>query len=390
MIMRIGIDVRALSGGKNTGVEEYIRSLLPELFVLGSNHQFVLFFNSFSGHCPPELISWSYLPNVSLVKRSWPNKLLNGLFWFFGQPSVEYFTGPVDLFFFPNMNFFALKDKTPFIITFHDLSFEHFPHFFNRKRRIWHFLINPKKKALESKKIITVSAFTAYDLRKTYRLSKNKIEAIHLGLDQKFFSVERPVTQIKRKKLIKKYKLPKKPFFLFLGTIEPRKNLAFLIKVFNLFKLKTGSDRALVIAGSVGWSSTKVFDEYAKSPFKKDIFFIGSVEEADRPNLYALAEIFLFPSLFEGFGLPPLEAMATGVPVLASASSSMIEILGDKALLSNPYDVAEFTRALEKMLEDPLFRANLSVEGKKYTQKFTWRKTAEKTLEVFDSIEKMS
>ncbi len=385
--MRIGIDVRALSGGKNSGVEEYIRNLLPQLFALGSNHEYILFFNSFGGQCPAEIQAWADLPNVSLARHSWPNKLLNGLFWFFGQPTLEFFTGPVDVFFFPNMNFFALSRKTPFVMTFHDLSFEHFPHFFNKKRRLWHFLINPRKKALESTKIITVSAFTAYDLGKTYRLNAGKIIPIHLGLDTKFLEVQRPLDRKVKAGLLKKYSLPNRPLLLFLGTLEPRKNIAFLIKVFNLFKEKTGSNHALVIAGGVGWSSERVFEEYEKSPFKKDIYFVGPVEDIDRPKIYAAAEIFLFPSLFEGFGLPPLEAMAVGTPVLASASASMIEVLGDCALLSNPYDVSEFAWALERFVQDQSLRQEFSKLGREAAKNFTWQKTAERTLTVLESIE---
>lgn len=383
--MRIGVDVRALSGGKNTGVEEYIRNLLPILFALDRKIEYVLFFNSFSGAGPDELREWSAQPNVSLARYSWPNKLLNGLFWFLGWPFLEFFTGPVDVFFFPNMNFFSLRRKTPFVMTFHDLSYEHFPHFFNKKRRLWHFLINPRKRALQARKIIAVSAFTAYDLGKTYRLERSKIEVTHLGLSQKFFSAGQRPSVSERQKLLKKYSLPDRPFFLFLGTVEPRKNLAFLIKVFNLYKQRTGGREMLLIAGGRGWSFERVLGEFERSPFREDILFVGNVEDSDRQAFYAAAEIFLFPSLFEGFGLPPLEAMACGTPVLASASASMIEVLADRALLSNPYDVSEFEFALERLMEDEEFRRALSAAGRKYVQKFTWRKTAEKTLAALRS-----
>lgn len=383
--MRIGIDVRALSGGKNTGVEEYIRNLLPILFALDRKIEYVLFFNSFSGECPAELREWADQPNISLARYAWPNKLLNGLFWLLGWPFLEFFTGPVDVFFFPNMNFFSLQRKTPFVMTFHDLSYEHFPHFFNRKRRLWHFLINPRKRALQTRKIIAVSAFTAYDLGKTYRLERSKTEVTHLGLSQKFLRANQPLSVTERTELLKKYCLPDRPFFLFLGTVEPRKNLAFLIKVFNLYKQRTGGGEMLLITGGRGWSFERVLSEFEKSPFRQDIFFVGSIEDVDRWAIYSAAEIFIFPSLFEGFGLPPLEAMACGTPVLASASASMIEILGDKALLSNPYDVAEFEFALERLKEDEEFCRALSAAGRKYVQKFTWRKTAEKTLAVLRS-----
>jgi len=167
-----------------------------------------------------------------------------------------------------------------------------------------------------------------------------------------------------------------------LGTIEPRKNLPSLIKAFNQYKEKTGSSISLIIAGSAGWSYQEVFTEARKSPYKNDIYFPGSIADKDRPKLYKAAGLFIFPSFFEGFGLPPLESMATGTPVICSANSSLLEMFGNNALLIDPYDIGELAWAIERIVTDNTLSQSLSEEGKKFAQKFSWEKTARKTLAV--------
>lgn len=381
--MRIGIDIRSLSANKHTGVEEYIYNLLPELFRIGKDEEFVLFYNSFRKPLPKKVQKWNTLQNVEVVDYRWPSKILNLCLWAFRFPQFDKLLSNLDIIFFPNINFFSVSPKTPFVITFHDLSYELFPNFFNFYRRLWHFLINPGKKAREATKIISVSRSTACDLASLYKIQRKKIYPIPLGLSSVFLK-EIPPTQLLSEdfSICKRYGLPEKPFILFLGTIEPRKNLPSFIKAFNQYKEKTGSSISLIIAGSAGWSYQEVFTEARKSPYKNDIYFPGSIADKDRPKLYKAAGLFIFPSFFEGFGLPPLESMATGTTVICSANSSLLEMFGNNALLIDPYDIGELAWAIERIVTDNTLSQSLSEEGKKFAQKFSWEKTARKTLAV--------
>lgn len=381
--MRIGIDIRCLSAGKHSGVEEYIYNLLPQLFQKGRKDKFYLFYNSYKETVPPPVRIWRTFPNVKIIEYSLPSKLLNSLIWGIKKPELDKLLGDIDVMFFPNLTFLSSSRSTPYVLTFHDLSFELFPNFYNSYRRLWHFMINPGEKAREASRIITVSQSTAQDLVNWYRVKPEKINPIYLGLS--------PIFQIKQNehqllseewRLRKNYRITDQPFILYLGTIEPRKNLISLIRAYNEFRSKSKLNFDLVIAGSKGWSYQGVFRTVEESPFKSSIFFPGPIQASDRPAFYRLASLFVFPSFFEGFGLPPLEAMSCGTPVICSGSTSLLEVFGSHALLVNPHDVSEIAWAMERALADKKLRDSLITDGLKYSQEFNWAKTAQETLKV--------
>lgn len=392
--MRIGIDIRSLSAKKHTGVSEYIYNLLPELFRAGKDDEFILLYNSFRKPLPKVVRGWEQLPNVEIADYLLPSKFLNLCLWAFRFPLLDKLLKDLDVFFLPNITFSSVSSDTPFVITFHDLSYDIFPRFFDFYRRLWHFLINPREKAQEATKIIAVSRSTAEDLVGLYNIPRKKIYPIPLGLAPIFLNkAEREhnnnvstTTSFPflpgNRPIHKRYGLPSGPFILYLGTIEPRKNLPTLIKAFNLFKEKTGSGISLVVAGAAGWSYEEVFSEARQSPYKNDIFFPGPINNNDRLTLYKAAKIFVFPSFFEGFGLPPLEAMAVGTPVICSANSSLLEMFGDHALIINPYDTGELAWAIERIITDNALNKSLSEKGATYARNFSWDKTAIKTLAV--------
>jgi glycosyltransferase involved in cell wall biosynthesis len=256
--------------------------------------------------------------------------------------------GGLDIFVIPNFNFFALSKKVKKILTVHDLSFERFPETFSFKRRLWHFLINPRRFSGESDLIWAVSRSTAQDLESIYKINKNKIK-----VNYPFFNFDSNCLNEKLEKIKEKYGLPGN-FFLFLGTIEPRKNVEGLAEGFEIFKRRNPKfkDFKLVIAGEKGWLWDSILEKVKKNSFFKDIIFLGFVDDEDKKELYTLAKIFIYPSLYEGFGFPPLEAMACGVPTIVSNCSSMPEILQDGAMLINPYRPLEICLALENFLEN--------------------------------------
>jgi len=363
--MKIGIDARCLQKGENTGVQEYTRSLIVELIKKNEKDDFVLFLNSFNE--VKEKFDWlKDFKNIEIKRFNWPNKILNFCFWFLNWPKIDKMLGDVEVFITPNFNFLALSSGTKLIVIVHDLSFERFPETFSVKRRLWHFMINPRKTSKKADKIWAVSHSTAEDLTNLYGIKKNKIT-----VNYPFFNFK---NSIKNKEILKKvkhkYKLPNE-FIFFLGTIEPRKNIEGLLDGFEAFKERNpwAKECKLVVAGEKGWLWKSILEKAQKNSFAKDILFIGFVEERDKPEIYFLSKAFVYPSLYEGFGFPPLEAMICGVPTVASNCSSMPEILEDGALLINPYKPFEICLALENLFQNKQVYEVYSEKGKKQAKK---------------------
>ena len=275
------------------------------------------------------------------------------------------------MYFNPHFFVAPLTNKCKKVITFHDLSFEHYPEFFSWRKRGWQkILMNTKQEARKADKIIAVSQSTKNDLVNLYGLDSEKIEVIYSGVGEQFRPLE----------IKKRYNLPEK-FILYFGTIEPRKNLIGLIKAFESLKDKNVK---LVMAGANGWLYQDILKTAFKSKRKKDIFFTGFVQEKDKPFLYNLAQAFVYPSFFEGFGFPPLEAMACGVPTIVSINSSLPEVVGDAGLMINPKNIDELAWAIKTVLEDNNLRDRLIKRGLKQSQKFSWSECAKKTLRVLN------
>jgi glycosyltransferase involved in cell wall biosynthesis len=229
-------------------------------------------------------------------------------------------------------------------------------------------------------KIIAVSQSTKDDLITLYGIDSKKIKVIYSGVNEQFRQIKKlKSTTPQLIRLKKRYNLPAK-FILYFGTIEPRKNLIALIKAFELLRKKYSI--GLVLAGAKGWLYQDIFKAARESKYSRDIIFTGFIEERDKPYLYNLAEVFVYPSFFEGFGFPPLEAMACGVPTIVSVSSSLPEVIGQSALTVNPYHIDEITWAMEAILTNGDLRDWFVQKGLKQAKKFSWQKCAQETLRV--------
>jgi glycosyltransferase involved in cell wall biosynthesis len=381
--MKIGIDGRCLARGRRTGVEEYTINLLKEVFRLDAQNEYWIFLNSWKD----SLIDWSWLqefPNVRIEKFQIPNKILNLCFWYFNWPKIDRMLGGVDIFFMPNLTFYALSPKAKLIITLHDLSFERYPEMFSLKKRLWHYLVGPKRICEQAEKIIAVSQSTKNDLVSSYKIQPEKISVIHSGISDKFKVIDRNDKQLIATK--EKYQLPYR-FILYLGTIEPRKNIISLIQAFDQFKKQAQDENnedlkkyKLVIAGHDGWLMREILAEINASPYRADILKIDFVAEEDKEYFYNLASLFVFPSFFEGFGFPPLEAMRCGVPIIASNSSSMPEVVNGGGIMIDPNRPSEIASAMQEILTDKTLRENLIQKGLKQSQKFNWPKSAKKFI----------
>jgi len=186
--------------------------------------------------------------------------------------------------------------------------------------------------------------------------------------------------------VLKKYKIDKK-YILSVGTIEPRKNFITLIKAFNLIKHNINNfDYKLVIAGQTGWKSEATYRERTISPYREDILFTGRVSDKELVQIYNQAELFVYPSLFEGFGLPPLEAMSCGLPVIASKSSSLKEVVGDAGILVTAGDESELKKWILHVLENEEIKEELKRKSLVQVKKFSWEETAQKTINLYYKI----
>ena len=383
--MKIAIDIRCLAEGRSTGVEEYTRKTLSWLFESYPKDSFVLFFNSWKKDLPN--LDWALrYPNVTLKTFHFPNKLLNLSLWYLRFPHLDRLIGGADVYFLPNLNFVAVSKKTKLIVTAHDLSFEYFPEAFSSKQRFWHYLINFRGLVKRADAVIAVSHSTKEDLVSVYGVNPKKITTVHSGVDTEFrpFSGNNPVLL----DVQKKYKLPHK-FVLSLGTFEPRKNTVATVQGFEAFcKVypQLSENVHLVLAGAYGWKSNELRQAVINSPLRERIHVVGYVSPVDKPALYNLASVFVYPSLYEGFGFPPLESLACGTPVITSSVASLPEVVGKAGILIDPYRPDDIMEALVAIFENPEFKEKLSREGIAQAQQFPWLTTAKKTKEVFQNV----
>src|SRR3989338_8960270 len=314
--MRIGIDIRPLMSPFRTGVGEYTFELLNAVFEIDKINEYFLFYNSYadvSAHIP----KWEQ-ENVHYVVTEWPNKVFNSCVKLFGRPMLDKIIignwkleiGNLHTWFSPNLNFTALSPNVKHILTIHDLSFELYPEFYSPKQRLWHKIINPKKQCQRADLILTPSENTKRDVVECYGVNANKVKVVYPGLS----SLDWGEREEKKEKILNKYNLTNN-YILFIGTVELRKNLLGLIEAFEqLYNHKYSIfNLHLIITGSEGYGFEKIMARANASPCKDRIHFLGYIPPEEKPALYASADLFIFPSFYEGFGFPVLEAMSAGV-----------------------------------------------------------------------------
>jgi len=380
--MRILVDVRHLSQAHPAGVGGYTQHLLRALFSIDQENEYVLF--STGRHTPAFDKEWTQdtHPRVSKLHISIPNKLVNLRTFFLQHPTINWHSRePIDLIFLPNLNITTLPEDIPTVLTIHDLSWMSHPEFYSKKMQLWHKAARPQELVAKSKKIIVPSSSTQRDLEQRFQTSIGKIQTIPHGVSTQFSAKMQSSDHGIRSRL----KLPKR-FVLFVGTIEPRKNLLALIEGIKQYRESTHDDLHLVIVGSWGWRSHPVRRRLWKKDVTHWVHHQGYLQSQELSAVYRCALSTIFPSIYEGFGLPVLESFASGIPVITSHTSSLPEVGGNACLYIDPYNSRDITEALRGLLGSSTLQKQLTERGLERVKQFSWEKTAKETQEVFNNI----
>jgi len=375
--MKIGIDARVFSGDNVSGIPQYASRLIKSLLEIDTQNNYGLFCNSFFGSNLPGGLEDT---QAQIIKSRWSNKFLNFNLRTRDKPQIDKLL-EADVYFMPHFNFSSFSQDSKSILTLHDLSFLRHKEFFSWRKNLWHYSVDIKKLVSKVDTLVAVSEHTKRDAIDLLGVKENKIKVIYSGVnDSDNFN------QLQKEKIKFKYSLPDN-FIFSLSTIEPRKNIDGLIKAFDLFCDKNAEvDCKLVVAGAWGWKTDSVMSAYESSRNKKKIIFLGKIKEADKHFIYSLAKIFVYPSFYEGFGFPPLEAMSAGTPVISSNISSLPEILSDSALLINPYNVIEIAETMDILFNSEKLRLSLKQKSKERLRFFSWEKTARQYLDLFHEL----
>jgi glycosyltransferase involved in cell wall biosynthesis len=228
--------------------------------------------------------------------------------------------------------------------------------------------------------IVTVSEFSKREIMNVYKVSDNRIRVIYNGVGEEYFPRTQGIDEVKIKHGIRG------KYILFVGAIEPRKNLLALIRAYNDLRQIIREEYRLVVIGVKRYGSEEILKKIEPLRLGSDIIFTGVVSREDLPLLYSGAELFVFPSIYEGFGMPVIEAMACGTPVIASNLTSIPEVAGDAALLIDPRDAGEIAEAIEAVLSDNTLKGRLSHKGKERARLFSWERNARETMALYKEV----
>ncbi len=371
--MKIGVDARLLER-KMTGIGRYLDGLVSHIPECDAKNEYFLFtYNSLKRSGGKNI---HIIPTLYFSPRGVVQKLISPIWMNFILP-LYLRREKIDLFFSPNHALPFLKGKrknAAVILDLFNVINKKFHSFLYR----WYVKFTLPHSVRNSDVIITISEASKKDIVNFFKIPEKMVKIIYLAAEKKF--EPRDLSAEEKQKLQEKYNLPEK-FILYVGVIEERKNIEGILKIADLLIKKNNTP--IVLVGRVGHGGKKYLE---KIKSRKNVFYRGFVEDKDLPLLYNLSSAFLFPSFYEGFGLPPLEAMQSGIPVVASNASSLAEVIGDGGIMLPPDDYAGFADALKKIIEDHNFRSAVARKGLAQAGKFNFKKTACETVGVFDTL----
>ena len=384
--MRIGIDVTS-AVTQSAGIGRYTRELVRALLNLDAPHTYTLFYATEKRVARPI----EPLPSgVRLRRLPFHDKWLARLWHKLQIPiSIELITGPIDLFHSPDFSLPPTLRRTPTLLTVHDLSFIRDPESAVPSLRRYLSRVVPRSVA-RARRVLADSQATKDDLVELFGTPPGKIDVLLSGVDARFRPIRDPAALAAVRA---KYNLGSGPLVLAVGTIQPRKNYVRLIQAFAQVMgqwWQIGPERLgdvnLVISGGTGWLFDAIFAEVTRLGLQARVKFTGFVDDADLPALYSAAAVFAYVPRYEGFGLPVLEAMACGVPVIGSNVSSIPEVVGDAGLLVDPLDVDAIAAGLIGLLKDASARDAYLRAGLQRAAQFTWESAARQLLSIYAEL----
>ena len=369
--MIIGIDASRANQSAKTGTEWYSQVLLEQFAKLDQTNQYKLYVKN-----PPNPDLFKFGENFEVKPLKWPISR----FWHQGRISLEMLFKQPDVLFVP-AHTIPLIHPTNTVTTCHDIGFVHFPELYSKSELSYHRW-SMQQAIKKAKKIITVSNFTKEEIVKVYKTDPTRIEVIHHGIDLEYFSPrnESEIEQVKNR-----YKISQ-PYLFFIGRIEKKKNIINQIKAFEIAKEKYNISHQLVLGGNPGFGFEEINKAITESKFKKDIKLIGYVESADLPTLYSGADLFLFVTNYEGFGMPVLEAQACQTAVIGSDVCSIPEVGGQGISLVSPDHLTEIAEAIHQVISNKNFQEQLISKGLTNCSQFSWSVTAQRTLDILLKI----
>ena len=358
--------------GRLDGIGRFADETLRLITSQHPEHQFYFYFDRKPDTC------FLYNSNVTaVVVPPQARHPLLFLAWFEASLPLHFLRSKPDLFLSID-GFLSLTTHVKSVGVIHDLNFEHFPEDIPFLVRKYYKTMFPRF-ARKSTRIATVSEFSKSDIIDKYHIDASKIDVVYNGAS----SIFKPLTEIARQKTREKFSKGNWYFF-FVGTLHPRKNLVNLFKAFDLFKKSDAQGIQLLIAGARMWWTDKIRLAYEGMEYREDVIFTGRVSDQDLAALMASALALTYVSYFEGFGIPILEAFQCDTPVITSNITSMPEIAGNAAILTDPFSINSIADAMKKIASDAGFRENLIIAGRNQRENFSWEQTAEKLWECVD------
>ncbi|PQJ10545.1 glycosyltransferase family 1 protein [Flavipsychrobacter stenotrophus] len=364
--MRIGVNTRLLLKGKLEGIGWFTFQTLQKIVLGHPEHEFVFFFDREYDQ------SFIFASNVTpVVVHPQARHPILFYLWFEWSIPMMLRKHKIDLFLSPD-SYLSLSTKVPTCLVIHDLAFEHYPEHYVLSHRLYWTHYSPLF-AKKAKRIATVSAFSKDDISKRYGISKDNIDVVYNGAHDEY----RPLT-FEEKTAVKAQYADGCEYFVFAGAIHPRKNIVNLLKAFVMFKKHQRTNMKLVIVGRPAWKYDEVEELKNTMPYKEDVKWVGYMNIDELSRVMGGAYALVYASLFEGFGIPILEAMQCDVPGIVSNTSSMPEVAGDAALLVDPTDPADIAEKMHILYKDEALRAKLIANARVQVQKFSWEASADK------------
>jgi glycosyltransferase involved in cell wall biosynthesis len=367
--MKIAIHAADLDHDRIDGTRVYILNLLRQFGKVAPNEDFSIYHKtSFNAELAPPAFSNYKIEALGKFPA-----------WTHTRFAWEIFASKPDVLWIPLHNLpWLRRPSLKTVVTIHDLAFKFFPEYFTKKD-LFKLNLLADHAIKKADKIIAISNSTKNDILKIYpSISEEKISVVHHGFECELF--QEKISKVESEKILKSYNLQPNSYLLYVGAIQPRKNLIVLIEAFEKIK-KTFPEMKLVFAGEKAWMWEGIAERIENSQFKEDIIVTGNISFSEMPVLFANASVFVFPSLYEGFGIPILEAFASGVPVVLANNSSLPEVGGEAALYFEGNDNDDLKNKLMNLLENPALREEMIAKGKERLKDFSWEKCARQTLD---------